>query len=298
MKKFLAQSKAQADWPFPRYAGRIGLVLAVPAFVLVIAAQPAPASATVISGTSAAFGESVSLTTAPPLGISVIATSGPLPSVSGVAPASYNNTQTAVSAAVTGVLSTGLLTANALSNVDGLAGSRLTSATATVSSLAVNILSVLGLTADTVQSSAQISGAPGFLTPTATTTITNLQLNNVAIATASVAPNTVLLNAGGLTVTLNEQTLFGVGTNNESLVDDAIDIQFSNVAQPIVGNIVGQVDLLSGSILIGQSSVAVNAVADLPTSVPEPASLLLVTGSLLGFGVVRRHRNAHRTFNA
>ena len=99
-------------------------------------------------------------------------------------------------------------------------------------------------------------------------------------------------------MTLNEQTLFGVGTNNESLVDDAIDIQFSNVAQPIVGNIVGQVDLLSGSILIGQSSVAVNAVADLPTSVPEPASLLLVTGSLLGFGVVRRRRDAHRTFNA
>ena len=89
----IAQSKAQMDRTFPRYAGRIGLVLIAPAFVFAIAAQPAPASATVISGTSAAFGESVSLTTAPPVGVSIIATSGPLPSVSGIAPAAYNNTQ-------------------------------------------------------------------------------------------------------------------------------------------------------------------------------------------------------------
>ena len=298
MSESVARSKAQADHTLSRYAGRIGLVLTMPAFVFAIAAQPAPASASVISGTSAAYGEAVSLTTAPPVGISVIATSGPLPSVSGVAPASYNNTQSAASAAVTGVLSTGLLTANALSNVDGLAGSRLTSATATVSTLAVNILSVLGLTANTVQSFAQISGAAGALTPTATTTITNLWLNNVAIATASVAPNTVLLNAGGLTVTLNAQTLFGVGTNSESLVVDAIDIQLSNVAQPILGNIAPQANLLSGSIIIGQSSVAMNAVADSPTPVPEPASLLLTTGSLLGFGIVRRRRSARKTLNA
>ncbi len=293
-----AQSKVQTDRTSLRYAGRIGLVLIAPAFVFAVAAQPAPALATVINGTSAAYDEAVSLTTAPPVGVSITATSGPLASVSGVAPASYNSTQSAISAAVTGVLSTGVLTANAFSNVDGLAGSRLTSATATVSSLAINILSVLGLTADTVQSFAQISGAPGSLTPTATTTITNLRLNGVAVATASVAPNTVLLNAGGLTVTLNAQTLSGAGTNNESLVDDAIDIQLSNVAQPIVGDILNRVDLLSGSILIGQSSVAVNAVADLPAPVPEPASLLLVTGSLLGFGVILRRRNAQRTLNA
>ena len=298
MTTSIAHLKTQTDCPFPSYASRIGLVLTVPAFVLAIAAKPAPASATVINGTSAAYGEAVSLTTVSPLGISIVATSGPLASVSGVAPAPYNSTQSAVSAAVTGVLSTGLLTAGAFSNVDGLAGSRLTSATATVSSLAINILSVLGLTADTVQSFAQISGAPGSLTPTATTTITNLKLNGVAVATASVAPNTVLLNAGGLTVTLNAQTLSGAGTNNEVLVDDAIDIQLSNVAQPILGDILNRVDLLSGSILIGHSSVAVNAVADLPTSVPEPASLLLVTGSLLGFGVVRKRRNAQGTLNA
>ena len=293
----IAQAEAQTNRTFPRRAGRVGLALIAPAFALAIAARPAPASATVINGSSAAYGESVSLTTAPPVGISIIARSGPLPGVSGIAPTSYNNTQSALSAVVTGVLSTGLLTANAFSNVDGLLGSRLTNATANVSNLAVGILSVLGLTADTVQSFAQIGGAPGSLTPTATTTITNLRLNGVAVATANIAPNTLLLNAGGITVTLNEQILSGAGTNNESLVNNAIDIQLSNVAQPIVGDILNRVNLLSGSILIGHSSAAVNAVADLPTLVPEPTSLLLMAGSLLGFGVVWRRHNAWRSIN-
>lgn len=172
MTRNVAQSVAYADRFFSRYIGRVGRNLILPAFTFAIAAQAAPASAAVINSTSAAFGESVSITTTPPVGLSVTVTSGPLPSVSGTAPAAYNNTQSAVSAVVTGVLSTGLLTVNAFSNVDGLLGNRLTSAMATVNSLTVSILSVLGLTADTVQSFAQIVGDFGSLTPMSTTTIT------------------------------------------------------------------------------------------------------------------------------
>ncbi|MGI4943169.1 MAG: choice-of-anchor P family protein [Janthinobacterium lividum] len=281
-----------ADCLLSRCIGRIGRNLIVPTFAFAIAAHAAPASAAVINGTSAAFGESVSVTTAPPVGLSITAISGPLPSVSGTAPVAYNNIQSAVSAVVTGVLSTGLLTVNAFSNVDGLLGSRLTSATATVNSLAVSILSVLGLTADTVQSFAQIVGGPGSLVSTGTTNISNLRLNGIAIATAAVAPNTVLLNVGGVTVTLNEQVMTGSGTNNESLLVNAIDVQLSNVAQPIVGDIFNRSNLLNGSILIGQSSVSTNAVANPAVSVSEPASLALVTGAMLGLGVFRKRRAA------
>ena len=249
----------------------------------------APAKANVISGSSSAYGEAVTVGTTPPVGITLTTTSGPLPVASGTAPSPYNNTQTAVSAFVTGVLSTGVLSTSAASNVDGLAGGRSATGSATVNNLAIGVLSILGLTADTVTSTAGISGVAGTLAASGSTIITNLRLNNVLVATANVLPNTVILNAAGVTVTLNEQILTGNGTSNEALSVNAIDVAFTNVAQPIVGDVLGRSNLLNGSIVIGHSDATLGAVPDVQP-VPEPASMLMLGGGLLGLAAMRQKR--------
>lgn len=66
--------------------------------------QGAPAA---INASSAAFGKSVSITSAPPVGLTLNVASGPLPNAANTALASYNATQTAASAFVTGILTTG-----------------------------------------------------------------------------------------------------------------------------------------------------------------------------------------------
>jgi len=269
-------------------SARAGLAVAA----MLGTAQVAPAAASVIGASGAAFGESVSITVTPPLLPGTSITSGAMPLASGTAPSAYNVTQTAASALVTGALGTGLMTTTASSNVDGLPGARFSDATATVNNLAINILSVLGLSADTVFSSADLSGTAGSLIPIGTTTITNLRLSGVLVATANLAANTVILNAGGVKVTLNEQVITGAGTNNQTLLVNAIDVSLVNAAQPILGSL-GQNNLLNGNILIGQSKVALSAVAD-ASPVAEPASMTLLASGLAsglaGIGLSRGRR--------
>ena len=182
-----------------------------------------------------------------------------------------------------------MLTGTALSDVDGLPGARTANAPSTVNSLAIAILDVLGLTADTVFSSAAISGSPGALLPPAATTVTNLRLAGASIPTVSIAPNTVILGAAGVRVTLNEQVLTGAGTSNETLLVNTIDISLANAAQPILGDALKRANLLNGSIVIGHSKASLSAVAD-AKPVPEPASLLLCATGLFGIGLCRARR--------
>lgn len=271
--------------PRARMVLRLGLGLAV----LTGATQVAPAAAAVVSANSVAFGESLTIVTTVPLVAPVTLVGPPTPNAAGTAPGPYNVTQTSIPVAVGTVLSTGTMSSTAASNVDGLPGARTVNASSTVQNLAISILSVLGLSADSVFSSADISGSPGALTPLATTTIANLRLAGSVVPTGAIAPNTVILNAAGVKVTLNEQTLTGAGTNDESLLVNAIDVSLADVGQPIPGSLTGGTQLLNGSILIGQSRASLTAVAD-NTPVSEPASMLLLATGLCGIVLCRGRR--------
>ncbi len=243
------------------------------------------ANAAVIPFTSNASGEQVSLTVTPTIGAIATVTSGPLPFTFGNGPATYGNSNTAASASVSNLLSTGVLTVNA---AGGISTSEAASANATVNGISLSVLdvlaSVLGLTATSVQSSAAVQGPFGALTNAGTTTIEGLSLNGLAVGGASFVPgvNDIILNALGVTVTLNKEVLTGSAASGESLAVNAIDVSFNNV----LATLSGTTGLLNGTIDIGNSFASITANA---AAVPEPASLALLAGS---FGLLFYGRRA------
>jgi len=183
---------------------RIILIVAVSGGALVSGSNAAN-----ISASSSGYGLDAHISA---LGLNVDA--GPLPTgASGTAPAPYStsqmtlnvNTTGNIPVVVSGNISANSVTGTAVSIVDGLAGSRTTSATGGVvgANIGTNTLSIagpgvtlLGLNG-TLNSSAQITGDFGSLAATGTTTIQSLGLtiNGIGVNLApfvgvSVAPNT------------------------------------------------------------------------------------------------------------
>jgi hypothetical protein len=255
-----------------------------------LAGTPA-AEATVISGSSSAFGESVSLTLTPLIGLDVVVTSGPIPTVSGNAPPPYNLTDSLLSVSIANVLSTGVLTVNASSDVDGLPGIRFAAADATVNDLSLSILTnlgVLGVSATTIQSTAEVSGDFGALVRTGTTTLEGISINGSPAVDLTPAPNTVLLDFLGITIIANEQIITGDGISNAGLEVNALHISFLNVPA-ILGSTPGT---LSGDIIISHSEAELTAEPNI-VDVPEPGSLLiLASGITLLFGLRRSRKRS------
>jgi hypothetical protein len=153
-------------------------------------------------------------------------------------------------------------------------------ASATLSNVALDITPLVTLTAAGVQSTSTIDSS---LNATGTTTILTGTSNlNVNIPSAP-APNTVLVDAGGVRVVLNEQTISGNGLTARDISTNAVDVTFTNA---LFASATGP-GLLNGTIILSHSEAHV---AGAVAAVPEPASwVLLGTGLAVVWHWYRRH---------
>ena len=151
----------------PKSVARLQAVLAA-AFVAVPLATT-NAHAALIPFSSNASGEVVSLTLTPTVGSAVSVTSGPLPYTYGNGASTYSNSDSALSATVAGVLSTGTLAVDAAGALNGATASATSDSTVNGVSIAVlnGLTNLLSLTASTVASTARVQGPFGTLTRTA-----------------------------------------------------------------------------------------------------------------------------------
>jgi len=250
---------------------RTGLSLGV---ALLLGGLADAASALVIGGSSLAYGEEVDLvgTLLPPI------TSPAQPEVSGSAPAPYDESDTALSLNLgTGAILIDELAVNAASDVDGGAGARSASADATTEGLTIGgtLGAVITLSATHLGSSASVTGN-GSLAAAGTTTAADLAISvlGVPLSIPANAPaNTVLVDAGGVRIVLNEQTTTGNGTSGLALEVNALRIEFTNA---VLG-----LGLLNGTIVIAHSEAALSAV-------PEPSLALLALAGAGGLAARTR----------
>ncbi len=212
---------------------------------------------------------------------------GPLPVASGAAPGVYDVMQTAVAAsasfpAVAG-LSTGVLNAHASSDIGFASISGQTFAESTVDGLSLVVVpgviltpDLINLSATTIGSSAQVAFDGSNLTTNGGFTIEDLVLSvsgaNIPV-NANAAPNTVLLDAAGIRIVLNEQILTTMG-DTTSLEVNALHITINSPLQIVGANVV-----------IGHSFASMTVPA------PGAAGVLGASGLL---AVRRRRRSTFR----
>ena len=254
---------------------RTGLSLGV---ALLLGGLADAASALVIGGSSLAYGEEVSLV---PTLLSPI-TSPAQPEVSGSAPAPYDESETAFSLNLgTGVILAGTLSVKAASDVDGSPGPRSASADAAVAGLTIGgaLAPVLTLSSSSIASSAQVSGN-GSLAASGATVLEGLEISVLGVPLAIPAnapPNTLLIDADGVRIVLNEQVTTGDGASQLALTVNALRIEFTNA---VLG-----LGLLNGTIVVSHSESALSAV-------PEPSLALLALAGAAGVAAhTRRPRH-------
>lgn len=205
----------------------------------------------------------------------------------------------------------GVLSATALSDVDGTPGTRFASGFGQVNGLDLDLvdagvtvlgnptisLDLLNADATTINSTSIITGDYGALHASGISVIQDLVLNVNGLDLDLVAllgangnidangflvadPNTVLLSVGGvagLNIILNEQIVTGDGVTELTIETNAIHISASGIdlGLPLVS------ETLEADIIIGHSQASMS-------SVPEPGSILLA--GLGGFILLRRRR--------
>lgn len=232
-----------------------------------------PGAALVIGGSSLAYGEQVDLVAALLLNLD----DGPQPQVAGSAPDPYAVSDDALSIDLgSGTITAGTLVVNAASDVDGAPGVRSASADATVETLQVGgtLAALVTVSAGGVGSSAEVAGN-GALSASGAAVLEDLAISVLGVPLAipaNPAPNTVLFDAAGVLILLNEQTLAGDGVSGLGLAVNALRIEFTNA---VLG-----LGLLNGEIVIAHSEAALAAV-------PEPSAALLVLaagGGVAAFG--------------
>jgi hypothetical protein len=244
------------------------------------------------SGFAYADGIFIRLDFNPIIGKSITVSNTPFPLVSGSAPAPFFSTATGIAFGFP-PLSISELDVNASSDVDGLKGARFAHADTTIANLSLGGLPlpllppILTLNFASISTTADVTGTPGALVGTASTTLTQGVLTipyfgvGPIFLTASPAPNTqVGLPALGLSVLLNEQFFAGDGKSFQQANVIGVDIDIRGL--PITSGLVplGTLDM---RVLIAHDNASLRAV------VPEPPTYLLATtgGLLLMFWLGR-----------
>jgi hypothetical protein len=270
----------------------IPLHLVVPT-VIAWLATVTPGSGVVTAGASSGVGINVEVSA---VGLATLDV-GPLGTSSGTAPAPYSTSNSVVSVNTSVVLGSvaatddgdGAINSSASSNVDGLGGARTASGSSTVNGLTIVLVDgvlpaddLLNITATTLGSTSTSTGDFGALGSLGTSVIQdlNITVGGQAIyvnVDSSPAPNTTLVNAGGiigLTIVLNEQIAGGNGTSSTSLTTNALHVYLSGVN---FGGVTG----IAGDIVIGNSFSQLAAI-------PEPSVAALA--GLVGLVTLRRRR--------
>lgn len=264
------------------------------------------AAATTISTSAYALSSTIKVVST--VGVAV----GPSAGTSGTASPGYNSSNSVVSldtdislGVVTLVsaglgLDTGLLTSNSTANGAVAGDTTAGSATSQVNDLSVNLftralfvppVTTLGLTADTITSTTTVNrvGSGAVLVGNAVfenLDLTLLGLLNIDLGVnAQVAANSVLIDALGIRIVLNEQIVGGNGADFQSLTTNAINIRLVNY---LLGG-----RLLTGNLIVGNSYGEIR-MDDQVGSVPEPAVWLqFITGfGLAGIAIRRRTARA------
>jgi PEP-CTERM motif len=237
----------------------------------------APARATVIAGDASAAGVSIGITAPAPLGN----VNQPLfPTAQVTSPPANSTGQTLIPLGPLPLISAGVATVNASTNVDGVtSGSRTASGDVTIANLdldlVLGLVPVIGVSSTQIFSSASVIGDVNALNDSGTSTFTNTSVT-VQSATFTLdpnyAPNTVIVENLLYKITANEQIYTGDGINSQGITVNALHIQLLG----LLG--------ISGDIVLGQSH------ASLTAAVPEPSTALLIGIGLAGLGVARRRR--------
>lgn len=245
---------------------------------------------------------SLNLTANPPLAPAVIVNVAPVAATSGTAPPSYDVSNSVASVnqgaqlstfplGISENLSTGLLSSNSSGTSTGA------QATATIdnASFAIDasgfLNSLFNLNATTISSTSQASSNGG-LSATGSTTIEGLTFGGTALSSivlngsafVNPAPNTVLINVGGLSIVLNEQIQSGDGVSGIGITTNAIHASLSGF--PLGTN------LANGDLILGHSQAF--ATVGTVGAVPEPATwaMMLVGFGAAGFSLRRRRAQA------
>lgn len=218
---------------------------------LAMAALPAAAQAPA----SSAYGESIDLQLLPLLGGGIPVHSAPQASASGAAPPAYDAAASRLSLRVgtplTGtVLATGLLNAHAASAGEPPDGAQADASVQRANLTLVGTLPLLTLAATEIRSTAALSGpCSGAPAAAGSTTLVDLRLGGLLGAglsvSGAVAPNTVLLDAAGIRVVLNEQTSTTAGGVTRFTVD-AVHVSAHGAVTAL--------GVLSGDVVLAQSS--------------------------------------------